>query len=235
MTHYIQSYYDGTLYEYSKEPKEGFEEHKNSKGDISYRKYYNYGVKGQLVNVSKHTNQRLNNREELTITLNDGGDEYRVTFPVLSNDGTEFDKFTESIVRHLPSLNKGTSYTINNWRMNKGDIVNGDKVLYTKMGVSFKEGEEKVPPALSYQSDNNPEGDIPKVEWKELAGKNRPTASSKEKKLEYLYNTLNEQIERLSNTNAENKKMEPVSKYTADLPNRDGHNANSVDDDDLPF
>lgn len=198
MTHYIQSYYDGTLFEYSKSPQEGFVEHTNSKGKVSYRKYYRQGVEGSLVSVETRVNQYLNNREEVIFTLSNAGDEYKVTFPVLNNDGTQLDDFTESIVRHLPALQKGATYSINNWRMNKGDMVNGEKVLYNNSGVSFKQGGEKVAAVLGYNTDNNPNGEIPRIEWKELAGKNRPTAASKERKLEFLYNTLLEQVERLS-------------------------------------
>lgn len=225
MTHYIQSYYDGTLYEYSKEPKEGFVEHTNSKGKVTYRRYYNQGVEGVLKGVEKRANQYLNNREEIIFTLENSGDDYKISFPVLSNDGTQLDDFSESIVRVLPNLTKGELYNINNWRMNKGDTLNdGSVVEFSKSGVTFKKGGEKVKPALSYQTEDNPNGDIPRVEWKELAGKNRPTASSKEKKLEFLYSTLLEQVDRLSNTQGQNQ-----NKQSSVETNK------VADADDLPF
>lgn len=232
MTHYIQSYYDGTLFEYSKSPQEGFVEHTNSKGKVSYRKYYKQGVEGSLASVETRVNQYLNNREEVVFTLVNAGDEYKVTFPVLNNDGTQLDDFTESIVRHLPALQKGATYSINNWRMNKGDVINGEKVLYNNSGVSFKKGGEKVAAVLSYNSENNPDGEIPRIEWKELAGKNRPTAASKERKLEFLYTTLLEQVDRLSSgggapAQTNKNTPEPATPEQAFAP--------AEVEDDLPF
>ena len=233
MTHYIQSYYDGTLFEYSKSPQEGFVEHTNSKGKVSYRKYYRQGVEGSLVGVETRVNQYLNNREEVIFTLSNAGDEYKVTFPVLNNDGTQLDDFTESIVRHLPALQKGATYSINNWRMNKGDMVNGEKVLYNNSGVSFKQGGEKVAAVLGYNTDNNPNGEIPRIEWKELAGKNRPTAASKERKLEFLYTTLLEQVKRLSSGGGGGAPAQTYGNMPG--PTTPEQAFINDEDDDLPF
>lgn len=195
--HYIQSYYDGTLFEYSKEAKEGYKEFTNTKGKLSYRKYYNKGVEGELKYVSLRNNEYLNNREELNIVLESGEDSYQITFPVMDNQGDSVDRFVESFVRVMPALKKGVSYSINNWRMKKGDVVNGEEVKYTNQGVSVKSGGVKVEPVLTYVTENDPKGDIPRVEWNEIAGKNRPSAASKEAKLVYLYETLKSQVARL--------------------------------------
>jgi len=231
-THYIQSYYDGSLFEYSKEAKEDFVESTNSKGTVSYRKYYNKGVDGQLLNVNRKKNANLNNREELEIVLQNGEDKFVVTFPVLNNGGDEIDDFMESIVRVMPNLQKGETYNVNNWRMNKGDIVNGEEVKYNNSGVTFKSGDTKVEAALSYQTDNNPKGDIPKVDWKEKAGKNRPTAVSKEAKLDFLYGVFEKESERLafgSNSSNQAQSQKPVEQAKHEK------SFASDDSDDLPF
>lgn len=230
-THYIQSYYDGSLFEYSKDAKEGFVESTNSKGTVSYRKYYNKGVDGELLNVNRKNNSHLNNREELEIVLQNGEDKFAITFPVLNNGGDEIDDFMEAIIRVMPNLQKGETYNINNWRMNKGDIVNGDLVKYNNSGVTFKSGGSKVEPALSYQTDNNTQGDIPKVEWKEKAGKNRPTAVSKEAKLDFLYSVFEKESERLafgSNGTAPTQAQKPVDKVK-------NTTVSDEDESDLPF
>lgn len=116
--------------------------------------------------------------------------------------------------------------------MNKGDMVNGEKVLYNNSGVSFKQGGEKVAAVLSYNSENNPDGEIPRIEWKELAGKNRPTAASKERKLEFLYTTLLEQVDRLS---AGGGAPAQTNKNTPEPATPEQAFAPAEVEDDLPF
>lgn len=238
-TKYIQSYYDGSLFEYSKDQKEGFLDHKNSKDVVSYRKYYNKGVEGVLLNVNRKKNQNLNNREELEIVLQDGEDKYQITFPVLNNNGDEVDDFMESIIRVMPALEKGQKYNVNNWKMNRGDVVNGEVVNYGSSGVTFKTDGEKVQPVLTYKTDKNPDGDIPKVEWKEKAGKNRPTAVSKEKKLDYLYEVFERETERLGYSSSGSNST-PSEKTTSQNPTekaKANENPFAPDDeyDSLPF
>ena len=235
---YIQSFYDGSLFEYSKTQKEGFVEHTNTKDKVSYRKYYNKGVGGELLWINRKNNQFLNNREELEFVLASGEDKYYVTFPVLSSNGDEVDDFVEQIVRVLPALNKGEVININNWRMNKGDTIDGDVVKYTNSGVTFKNGEGvKIDPTLSYQTTSNPKGDIPQLQWKEIAGKNRPTAASKEGKLEFLYGILVEETDRLAYSEGGSEptpKQEP-SKPQPKTAAQAFEPAGVEYDDDLPF
>lgn len=240
---YLQTYFDGTMFQYSKDAKEGYQEHTNSKGKISYRKYYNTGVEGQLKQVSLRKNEHLNNREEIEILLNNVGDEYKLSMPLLNNNGDEVDDFVEALIRQLPNMELGETYNINNWRLNKGDVINDEVVKYTNSGVTVKKDGEKIGYALTYQTDNNPEGDIPKLEWKEMAGKNRPTAVSKEAKLIFLYDTLKKEVERLSGTatNSSNK-PQSSSKHSNKVSTATPQEAfepvgdlNTEDYQDLPF
>jgi hypothetical protein len=241
---YLQSYYTGDLFEYSKDNKDGFQEHTNSKGKVSYRKYYNKGVEGDLLWINRKNNEHLNNREEIEFVLGDGDITYYVNFPVLNNNGDQLDDFAEQIARVLPNLQKGKRYNINNWHMKKGDVINGETVKYNNSGVTFKENGEKIEPALSYQTDNNPKGDIPQVVWKETAGKNRPTAVSKEKRLEYLYEVLVKETERLgyeNNGTQESKPQGATKKPSNKVPTASPAEAfetvddTNVDYDPLPF
>lgn len=237
---YIQSYFDGSLFEYSKDNKEGFVEHTNSKGTVSYRKYYNRGVDGNLLWVNRKNNQHLNNREEIEIVLGDGDITYYVTFPVLNNNGDEVDDFVEALVRVLPNMEKGKRYNINNWHMKKGDVINGEPVKYNNSGVTVKdENGEKVEPALTYVTENNKDGDIPRIEWKEKAGKNRPTAVSKESKLEFLYDKLVEETARLAyNESSSEQPKEEKPKTSSTAKGKVDEKKSFVpqdDSDDLPF
>ena len=241
MTNYIQSYFTGQLFQYSSDEKEGYVKHTNSKDKVSYRKYYNTGVEGVLKNISLRKNEYLNNREELRFELDNVGETYMVDFPVLNNNGDEVDDFVEAIIRQLPNIQKGDNININNWRLNKGDVINNEVVKYTNSGVTIKKDGEKVGYALSYVTDNNPKGNIPKLEWKEVAGKNRPTAVSKEAKLVFLYETLQKEVARLSGTTA-TAKPKSSSKPSNKVPTATPQEAfepvsdlNTEDHDDLPF
>lgn len=236
----VQSYYDGSLFQYSKEEKEGFVKHVNSKDKVSYRKYFNKGITGVFQGLERKNNQYLNNREELEFVIDDGEDRYHVTFPVMDNDGTSLDRYAESIVTFLGNLEKGQTITINNWRMNKGDTVNGEEVKYTNMGVSFKDSDgNKIERALSYQHDGNPKGDIPQLEWRERGSKKTVSAVSKEKRLDYLYDVLLVETERLafksenSNNTTESSTHEPSKEAPKATPKQAFVELDK--DQDLPF
>jgi hypothetical protein len=236
---YIQSYYTGDLFQYSKDEKEGFEPHTNSKGKVTYRNYFRSGVDGKLVGVSLRKNQHLGNREELEFSLSNVGEDYKITFPVLSNNGDEIDDFVEAIIRQLSNVNKGDMLNINNWKMNKGDTINGDIVKYDNSGVNIKRDGEKVGYALTYQTKNEPKGDIPMLVWAELAGKNKPTAVSKEAKLVYLYGVLQKEVERLGGAPAPSAAPAKArAKAPAAVPAQAFEpvaDLNTDDHDDLPF
>lgn len=241
MTNYLQTYYDGTMFQFSKDEKEGYVKHTNSKDKVSYRKYYNTGVEGQLKQISLKKNEHLNNREEIEIVLDNVGEEYKLSMPVLNNNGDEVDDFVEALIRQLPNMKLGETYSINNWRLNKGDVINDEVVKYTNSGVTVKKDGEKIGYALSYITDNNPKGDIPRLEWKEMAGKNRPTAVSKEAKLVFLYETLQKEVARLSGT-ATTAKPKSSSKPSNKVPTVTPQEAfepvsdlNEDDYQDLPF
>lgn len=240
---YVQSYFDGSLFEYSQTEKPEFKEHTNSKGTVSYRKYYNKGIGGNLLWINRKNNQYLNNREEIEVVLADGDITYYVTFPVLNNNGDEVDDFVEAFIRLLPNMEKGKRYNVNNWHMKKGDVINGEPVKYNNSGVTVKnENGEKVEPALAYITEANPKGDIPRIEWKEKAGKNRPTAVSKEAKLDFLYDKLVEETARLaysegSNTPTQQAPREEEPKATPTTKGKVDEKKSFLPEanDDLPF
>ena len=199
--HYLTVNYDGSIFEFSKDEKEGFVKHTNSTGKESYRKTFNKGVEGKLMWINKKTNQNLHNREEIEIVLGGENDTtYYLNFVVFGQDNF-LDTYTEQLVRYLPKLEKGTVYNINNWFMKAGDTVNGNKVERNVKGITVKVAGEKIEPSLTYKTDENPNGDIPKLVWKEKGGKNIPTAASKEERSDYLYDVLQKECERLKYEN----------------------------------
>src|SRR5690606_30825803 len=138
------------------------------------------------------------NREELQLVLGSGDDTYYLTFVVMNQNGDSIDDFTESLLRFLPVMDKGSVYNIKSWKMNRGDVIKGEEVKYDNSGVTIKFGGEKLKPALSFKTEKNPTGTIPMLEWKEIAGSKKPTAASKEEKLVYLYGILETECNRLA-------------------------------------
>lgn len=241
-TNYLQVNYDGTMFQYSKDSKEGFVKHTNSAGTESYRKYYNKGVTGALSHVDKRVNEKLNNTEEIRVHLKDGEEIYVLTFRTMGQND-QIDEYTEQLIRYLPKMEKGTVYTINNWYLKKGDIINGEEVKYDNKGLTVKIADTKIKPALSYQTENNPKGDIPRLEFKEIAGKKKVSAVSKEVKFEYLYTELIENVNRLAwkdngSTSSAPKQQSPKNAVPTANPQQAFEPATNFKDEeynDLPF
>lgn len=250
--HYLTVNYDGSIFQYSGEEKEGYIKFTNTKNKVSYRKYFNQGVEGNLLWVNRKKNDRLNNREELQLVLGSGDDTFYVTFVVMNQNGDSIDDFTESLLRYLPNMDKGSVYNIKSWKMNRGDVIKGEEVKYDNSGVTIKFGGEKLKPALTFKTEKNPAGTIPMLEWKEIAGSKKPTASSKEEKLIYLYDVLEKECARLGfeestsqsapqNTPKETNKPKAEKKELPKVNPKEAFSAPSnsfIDDDEddmLPF
>ena len=244
---YLNVNYDGSIFQYSKDEQEGFVKHTSSTGKVSYRKYYNKGVEGKLLWVNRKNNPNLHNREEIEIVLGADNDQtYYLNFVVYGQDSS-LDTYTEQLVRYLPKLEKGTVYNINNWFMKAGDIINGQTVDRNVKGLTIKVANTKIEPSLSYQSDENPDGDIPKLMWKEKNGKKLPTASSKEERSDFLYEVLLKESDRLAFSNSNEEKEQPAPKKEGKNPKNSvptatpseafepATNFNDEEYDDLPF
>jgi hypothetical protein len=168
---YLQiEFKSGNLFEYSKEQKEGFEEHKNSKGNVSYRKYYKDGIYG----VYKST----------TIRDTDFGKEVSVHFVDVENSNNFinfplFDQnkniaaYAESLITVLPSMQENYVYRIFPYTMEK----EGSK--YKTYGISIKHADmyektvredfplERLTYSYTKKDGEVVKGDIPAVLWKD--------------------------------------------------------------------
>lgn len=240
----LQVNYDGSIYQYSKDPLEGYQKHTSSTGKESYRKYYNKGVTGTLTSVIKKPGPDFRNgAEEVHVTLKQGEEIYILQFSVLNQNGDELDDFTQSLATILPKMVKGETYTVLSWYMKKGDIINGSEVKYSKKGITVKNvNGEKLKSDITYEyvkdrgtdREVHVKGDVPMLEWKAIAGKNRPTAASKEKQLEFLYSLLENQIVRLSVDNDASHQESPKPNESSQS-NNDSYPTSEEEEDDLPF
>ena len=185
---------DGKVYEQSKEPKEGFEEHVSTKGNKTYRKYYTKGIFGTLVSVEKRESPI---GEQIQVTLKDKtGDYQNLQFSLYDTNGAVDNRFAESLLRVLPNLKKGENYRVYPYVMEaQGDYKYGSSgVSVHKANIEAEtvNKEDKVEVFFRYlkKEETPTANDIPKLEFKEQRGKNRPTAVSIEAKTNFLYDVL---------------------------------------------
>lgn len=223
---YLQlDFKSGVFFKYSGNAGEGFEQHKNTKGDVSYRKYYKDGVTGALQNASIQDDKF---GQLISLSIKDGDELYYTQVP-LYDQKNNVSTYAESLIKLLPNLEKYMNVLVRGYNF----LPEGDK--YSKIGISITANGEKVKSALTnayYKAGVLVAGDIPAIEWKEKLGKNKPTATSEEAKNDFLIGSLEASVERLkfekqAETSAQAQPKKETSKTHAFK--EEEH------DDDLPF
>ena len=206
---YLQiNYADGQVYQYSKDAKEGYESHKNTKGVESFRKYYKKGVYGTLTGVSIRESDF---GKEISVALKDkNGDSLYLNMP-LFDAKKNLASYAESFIGVLPSLKVGTGYRIFPYNIKE----EGQK--YSKTGVSVVLAnvetetvlEAEKPKRLSYTYTKDGvevPGDIPAIVWEEdFDGSRTMNAKAKNK---YLYDVLMANLNIENNTPQQTPKVE---------------------------
>lgn len=190
---YLQlEFSSGKFFEYNKEEKEGYEKHTSSKGNISYRKYYDK-VEGVLESVSIYESKF---GAQISMNIKEGDNVYYV--PVSIYDGkSNVDTYAESLIKFLPQLNKGNVVQVRGYNF----IPEGE--VYSKIGIAIRVDGEKVKSEMTnayYKDGELVKGDIPAIEWKVdplNPKKKKPTAVSLEAKNDYLLEVLKVQTDRL--------------------------------------
>lgn len=190
-TIYLNAGYDGTLYETSKTPKDGFEEHTSTKGKLSYRKTYKKGLYA-IYKAAELRESQIGQQLSITTT-----DEHNNTIylqvPFKDQKGS-IDTFAEALIAYLPYLEVGQRYRFYAYKME----VPGTTYFNTGISVKFADSwetvvdEPKVGKLLpSYTKKATGEvviGHIPAVTWAQnFEGKNIPNKTEKDT---YLYGIL---------------------------------------------
>lgn len=221
----------GKIFETIKEEKEGYEKYTSSTDKVSYRKHYK-DITGELLNTEIRDTDW---GQRFGVSLKNEETIFKLELNIYSQDGNIENRFMESMLKLLPLLNKGETYTISAYNF----IPDGEK--YAKAGISIKKGTEKLKSTLTNSYYNKEgelvPGDIPAIKWVEKLGKKRPSAVSLEQKDEYLIDLLtkhNDRLKWVSGTSdqtaqpAEQKKKEEAPKAAAAV-------VAEIEDDDLPF
>lgn len=227
----------GELYEFSREEKEGFEKHVSNTGKESYRKVYKKGMFGTLQNVSIRESDW---GERLSVTVKNGEDYISMQMPLYNPNGNIDNRYAESLIRFLPVLKKGQGYRFYPY------AIQDKETGYYTYGVSVRlsndpEAEQvdaKVEPHLTYSKKPSKATDIPNLEWKEIAGKNKPSAVSLEEKDTFLYKYLKEAVDgHLAYDGDQTTPLPTTEPQQTKAENKGTEGTEVTDDDldDLPF
>lgn len=120
--HYFKVSGSGLLYQSSREPKEGFEEHINEKtGAVSYWRVFWNGIEGYLsdINVREVEFSGIN-AKYLSIKISDEDGNYFINVPLVTQKGG-INNYVKSLVRYLPNIDLKRKVVINPAHAKKGD------------------------------------------------------------------------------------------------------------------
>ena len=188
---YLQVHYStGAVYQYSKEQKEGFESHTNTKGVESFRRILKKGLYGTLQGVSLKDSDF---GKEVSVQMKDvNGDINYLNVP-LFDAKKNLASYAESIITVIQSLKVGTNYRIYPYNIKE------EGAKYSKVGVSVfladiqNETVDKELPlkrlTYTYMKEGvKVKGNIPAILWEEdFDGSKTMNAKAKNK---YLYDIL---------------------------------------------
>lgn len=224
--HYLDlDYKNNCFYEYSGSPKEGFEEHTNGAGKVSYRKLFKAGVYGLLQSVSVLKNQRGITIMSFRMLLND--DLYLLSFPLYDQKGNFDNRFIEPLIPMLSNLQKEGAYRIFPWAMESETAKKKDGTPRVNYGVSIKEanldnlsvGDTKIGPTHKRRKKDetfDAKIHLPDLEFVEEYGSWKPTAVSVDARKAFLKGLLDEALENLGyvkqeqNTNPQAEAQTPA-------------------------
>lgn len=121
-TQYFNISGGGVLYQSSRDPKEGFEEHINEKtGAVSYWRVFWNGIEGYLSDIFV-LEQEMNGAKTnfLFIKISDGEGNYVIKVPLMTSRGG-INSYVKSLVRYLPNIDLKRKIVINPAHTKKGE------------------------------------------------------------------------------------------------------------------
>lgn len=120
--HYFKVSGSGLLYQSSREPKEGFEEHINEKtGAVSYWRVFWNGIEGYLSDISvREVEFNGIKAKYLSIKISDEDGNYFINVPLVTQKGG-INNYVKSLVRYLPNIDLKRKVVINPAHAKKGD------------------------------------------------------------------------------------------------------------------
>lgn len=120
--HYFKVSGSGLLYQSSREPKEGFEEHINEKtGAVSYWRVFWNGIEGYLSDINvREVEFNGIKAKYVSIKISDEDGNYFINVPLMTQKGG-INNYVKSLVRYLPNIYLKRKVVINPAHAKKGD------------------------------------------------------------------------------------------------------------------
>ena len=120
--HYFKVSGSGLLYQSSREPKEGFEEHINEKtGAVSYWRVFWNGIEGYLSDINvREVEFNGIKAKYVSIKISDEDGNYFINVPLMTQKGG-INNYVKSLVRYLPNIDLKRKVVINTAHAKKGD------------------------------------------------------------------------------------------------------------------
>lgn len=120
--HHFKISGSGVLYQSSKEPKEGYEEHVNDKtGAVSYWKVFWNGIEGYLSDIEiREVDYNGAKTKYVAIKISDDEGNYIINVPLMTQKGG-INNYVKSLVRYLPNIDLKRKVVINPAHARKGD------------------------------------------------------------------------------------------------------------------
>lgn len=120
--HYFKVSGSGLLYQSSREPKEGFEEHINDKtGGVFYWRVFWNGIEGYLSDVSvREVEFNGVKAKYVSIKISDEDGNYFINVPLMTQKGG-INNYVKSLVRYLPNIDLKRKVVINPAHARRGD------------------------------------------------------------------------------------------------------------------
>lgn len=139
--HYFKVSGSGLLYQSSREPKEGFEEHINDKtGGVSYWRVFWNGIEGYLSDVSvREVEFNGVKAKYVSIKISDEDGNYFINVPLMTQKGG-INNYVKSLVRYLPNIDLKRKVVINPAHTRKGDQYAPGIFLSHMLGKLLMEG-----------------------------------------------------------------------------------------------
>lgn len=211
----------GNLYQYSKDPADGFEQHINKNNKISYRKYWKEGVYG----VYRGTTVRKTDfGKEISIHLIDvNGQNIYINFQLFDQQ-KNIAAYAESFIALIPGMEMNYVYRVFPYAMEK------EGTDFKNYGVSVRHADmhnrtvREDFPVERLTFERNPKdgehvpGDVPAIEWKkDFDGSMKKDCSARNK---YLFDVLMKYAsERTAGASNKVSGGEPPKPYTGGFNN----------------
>jgi hypothetical protein len=201
----------GNLYQFSKDAKEGFEEHLSKNNKLTYRRYFKEGIYG----VYRGTTVRKTDfGKEVSIhMINVNGDNVYINFP-LNDQKKNIAAYAKSFITVLPTMQMNYVYRIFPYAMDR------EGTEYKNYGVSVRHADmhnrtvredfplDRLTFAYVKKDGEKVDGDIPAVTW--VKAYDGTMQKNSDEQNAYLYNVLME--------HAEERTSGASNKVTSDTP-----------------